>query len=283
MTVKQRLLTVIAALLLVAACGTSEQTEEPAETPTATEDAPPAAAADPPTSWEKGGLKVYTLENSPEYQGASLTYQSPTDLSEVDTGAIPFSFNVENYELGAQTANAGENGLANSADGQHIHLILNNGPYSAHYEPSFEKELDPGHYVALAFLSRSYHESVKNPEAAALIQFSVGDADEYEPVDVSAPHMFYSRPKGVYKGDDTKKLMLDWYLFNTTLSPAGNKVRAVINGVEFVFTRWVPYVIEGLPMGEVTIKLELIDKEGQVVPGPFNSVERTVTLEPADG
>jgi hypothetical protein len=31
-------------------------------------------------------------------------------------------------------------------------------------------------------------------------------------------------------------------------------------------------------MGEVTIKLELIDAEGNLIEGPFNSVTRTVKL-----
>ena len=41
---------------------------------------------------------------------------------------------------------------------------------------------------------------------------------------------------------------------------------------------WVPYYIEGMPMGENTIKLELIDAEGNLIEGPFNVVERTITL-----
>jgi len=42
---------------------------------------------------------------------------------------------------------------------------------------------------------------------------------------------------------------------------------------------WAPHYIEGLPMGRTEIKLELLDSEGNAVPGPFNSVERSITLE----
>ena len=135
----------------------------------------------------------------------------------------------------------------------------------------------------LAFLSRSYHESVKiaEPTSYYIGQFQTGEG-EYEEADFSAPHMFYSRPKGTYKGDDTKKLLLDFFLLNTTLSEDGNKVRATINGEEFMISEWAPYVIEGLPLGTVTVKLELIDSEGNPVPGPFNVVEREVMLEAGD-
>ena len=91
--------------------------------------------------------------------------------------------------------------------------------------------------------------------------------------------MFYSRPKGTYEGVDTKKLLLDFYLINTEISPEGNKVRATINGEEFILDDWVPYYIEGLPLGEVIIKLELLDSTGDLIKTPFNPVERKVILK----
>ena len=224
------------------------------------------------------GLTIKPLEGSPAYPGAQLSLDAPTAT---DEGSYTFDFEVANYELGAQTANAGENGLANSGKGQHIHFIVDNGPYSAHYEPNFTKEFEPGRHVVLAFLSRSYHESVKEPGAFWVQEVVVGEAAGESP-DFTAPHMFYSRPKGTYKGSDTEQLLLDFYLLNIDLSPDGYKVKATINGSEFMLTEWKPYVVEGLPMGEVMVKLELLDAEGNAVPGPFNTVERTVTLAPAD-
>jgi hypothetical protein len=269
----------LTALALLTACGGGTETATTEEPAPAAE--PQAAPAEPELRWEAGGLTVYAMTDSPTFPGASLALENVEEGQELPSGPVAFDFTVDGYTLGEQTSDAADKGIANSAKGQHIHLILNNGPYSAHYEADFEKELEDGHYVALAFLSRSYHESLKNPEAAVVRQFTVGDAGEYEAVDLSAPHLFYSRPKGSYTGADTEKLMLDFYLFNTDLATDGNKVRATINGNEFVLPKWVPYLIEGLPMGEVTIQLELIDADGNVIPGPFNSVERTVTLEPA--
>ena len=189
-----------------------------------------------------------------------------------------FDFAVGNYELGAQTEGADTRGIANSGKGQHIHFIVNNGPYSAHYEPTFTKEMEEGQYVLLAFLSRSYHESVKNADAFWIDVVTVGEPAEVADIDLTAPHLFYSRPKGTYKGGDTEKLMVDFYLLNTTISPDGNKVKATINGTEFMIDEWAPYYAENLPKGEITVKLELLDAEGQLIPGPFNSVERKVTL-----
>ena len=127
--------------------------------------------------------------------------------------------------------------------------------------------------MILAFLSRSYHESVKNQNAFILTQ--IGE----NKIDLNKEFLFYSRPKGIYKGKDTEKLLLDFYLINTTISPNGNKVKATINDAEFIITEWAPYYIEGLPKGEVTIKLELINSDGKLVDSPFNPSVRTVILE----
>jgi hypothetical protein len=158
---------------------------------------------------------------------------------------------------------------------------LNNEPYHAHYGAEVEMDLKDGHYTLLAFLSRSYHESVKSAGAFMVTQFNAGQPESFKELDLNAPHMFYSRPKGEYKGEDAKHLLLDFYLVNCDLGASGYKVRATINGTDFTLTKWVPYIIEGLPMGEATIKLELLDAEGNLVNSPFNPVERKVTLSPA--
>jgi len=220
-------------------------------------------------------ITITKFEGSPEFTTSKLSLI--TDENKENTNNH-FSFNVENYELGEQTDGAIDNGLANSAKGQHIHMIVNNGPYSAHYESEFSKEINEGKNLILFFLSRSFHESVKNPNAFSLIQTS-SDEDNSEPYNLNSEFLFYSRPKGIYKGDDTKKLLFDFYLVNTEISPEGNKIRATVNGKEFIIEEWTPYYIEGLPLGEVTVKLELLNSNGELIDTPFNPVERKVTLQ----
>ena len=218
---------------------------------------------------------------SPEYTDAMLEITAPTEGQSLSSGdSVAFSYNVTNYELGVVTDDASEKPLANSADGQHVHLILNNEPYYAIYEPEgFKLALDDGHYVALSFLSRSYHESVKNPEAYKVIQFTVGEG-ETEEVDLAAPMLFYSRPKGTYTGQDTEQLLFDFYLVNTEIGTGGNQVRVTVNNdTTMMVDQWQPFVLEGLPMGENTIKIELVDSAGNLIDSPFNSEERTFTLE----
>ncbi|MFC6996737.1 hypothetical protein [Rufibacter roseus] len=231
------------------------------------------------TPMEKGGLKVYSYSNSVDFPDAKLEQTAPEENATVAAGEVPFKYTVQNYELSKQTPDAGTHEHANSAEGQHIHNIVDNEPYTAHYTPEFTKKMENGEHVVLSFLSRSYHESIKHPTAYTLREVKVGNGGKTMDFKKDDQHLFYSRPKGEYKGADTKKVMLDFYLVNTTLSPDGNKVRATINGNEFILDQWLPYLIEGLPMGENTFKLELINSQGQVIPGPFNTVTRTVTLK----
>ena len=214
-------------------------------------------------------ISLTKLEGSPNYNEAKLTLN---DFNENDNNE--FDFEVENYELGIQTENEFKFKLANSAKGQHIHFIVNNGPYSAQYSKNFQKKLKDGNNIILAFLSRSHHESVKNPNAYVFTQ--IGDGEK---IDMENEYLFYSRPKGTYTGKDTERLLLDFYLVNTSISAEGNKVRVTIQDYEFLIDEWAPYIIEGLPKGEISIKLELLNSYGELIENPFNPSVRKVTLK----
>ena len=214
-------------------------------------------------------ISLTKLEGSQDYSEAKLTLNGFNE-----NGNNEFTFDVENYELGIQTENEFKFKLANSAKGQHIHFIVNNGPYSAHYSKNFQKKLKDGNNIILAFLSRSHHESVKNPNAYVFTQIGEG-----EKIDMEKEYLFYSRPKGSYTGKDTERLLLDFYLVNTSISAEGNKVRVTIQDYEFLIDEWAPYIIEGLPKGEISIKLELLNSFGELIENPFNPSVRKVTLK----
>jgi hypothetical protein len=231
----------------------------------------------------KNGLKLYELKGSPEFKNAELSLNTPANGATLPEGVDSFKFEVKNYTLGAQTPDATQKMCANSAKGQHIHFIMDDAPYVASYNPTIAADMKPGHHVLLAFLSRSYHESIKEKKAYILKEFNVGPATKSD-FDPKAPHVFLSRPKGEYIGaNETTRVMLDFYLVNCTLSPNGYKVRATINGTEFTLTKWEPYLIEGLTLGENTVKLELLDKTGALVKSPFNGKERKFTLKKEPG
>lgn len=225
-------------------------------------------------------ITLSDMSDSPDFPVASLRM-------EYKNGKFVYLIDSKDYKLGAQTSDAPQKMCANSEKGQHIHLIIDNEPYDALYETTFEKQVPDGEHYILSFLSRSYHESIKSPSAQFLVKGTVANNTLTKSDPVREPMLFYSRPKGNYVGNsETDKIMLDFYLANVTLSPDGYKVKALINGEkEFILTEWKPYLIEGLPMGDNKIKLTLIDKDGNPVSTPLNPVERVFTLvdDPAPG
>ncbi|MDF7812709.1 hypothetical protein [Hymenobacter sp. YC55] len=263
-------------LLGLAACDAAKQVTE-ATSVTTTNSVPSSATG----SIEKNGLRLTPFFDSPKFPTAQLRLSTPAAGSTVPSGAVPFKYEITNFLLTKMSGGMHSEEMANSMKGQHIHNIVDNEPYTAHYETGFTKNIVDGQHVVLSFLSRSYHESLKHRGAYDLRLVTVGNVAPGTPAfDLKAPHLFYSRPKDVYTGKDTQKVMLDFYLVNTTIEPGGTQVRATINGNEFMLDQWAPYMMEGLPMGENTVKLELVDSSGKLIPGPYNSVTRSFSLQP---
>ncbi len=211
---------------------------------------------------------------STEYADAKINSVSYTN------GKFKFDIADGSYKLGTQTPDADAKMCANSAKGQHIHLIANNAPYSAQYTDEFDYPLGHGDFYILGFLSRSYHESIKTADAHWLKKAHVHGNSIQNPQDVKEPMVFYSRPKGNYVGKvATEKVMLDFYLANVTLGD-NYKVQVDINGETHMVDKWQPYYIEGMPMGKNTVKLTLVDGNGATVRTPLNPVTRSFTLAP---
>jgi hypothetical protein len=225
---------------------------------------------------EKDGITLSTNQHETQFTDAHIHLLAPENTAQ-DTVAQTFRFEIENYELGLNTADILSGQCANSGKGQHIHYIMNNSPYKAYYEAEFEEKIPAGHNVMLSFLSRSYHMSLKEYSAYVLKEFNTDGSDDN--FDETQAHMFYSRPKGAYVGNDATKVMLDFFLINTNLEDKGYSVKATINGVSFDLKIWRPYFIEGLVEGDNTIMLEMLDADGQLVPSPFNPVERIINVK----
>ncbi len=216
----------------------------------------------------------YTLtpfSNSKDFPDASLKAMAYTD------GTFSTVISGSSYKLGEQTSDAPQKNCANSNEGQHLHLIVDTEPYVAKYESSFTHEIPDGEHYILCFLSRSYHESLKTPSAYKAVRAKVTGKTMSNMAEVEGPMLFYSRPKGLYTGEDTKKVMLDYYLVN--VDKPGYKVEADINGEKHLLDKWQPYYIEGLPEGDNTIKMSLLDSAGQLVNAPLNPVSRTFKIE----
>jgi len=229
---------------------------------------------------ETNSVSVIALEHSKSFDQAVLKVSSiETEKLTSDSIKLNVRYQIENFELTEQTQH--NHSMANSHDGQHIHFILNNQPYVALYKPehSVVLPINSEHYL-LSFLSRSYHESIKTDKAFELIHFRIDEEGNLEILPKSeAPGLFYSRPKGDYVGTDTKELLLDFFITNISLDSDNYRVKAIVNEKEFILDQWIPYKIVGLPIGENSIQLNLIDENGTTISADNTSVKRTFFLK----
>jgi hypothetical protein len=98
-------------------------------------------------------------------------------------------------------------------------------------------------------------------------------------VDLTKPLLTYSRPKGEYTGAEADPIMIDFWLLNANLG-ADYRVRYTIDGGTpgFIDT-WEPIWLTGWTSGKHTVKLELVDKNGQVVEnGGYNTTTREFSI-----
>ena len=127
---------------------------------------------------------VVTLTSS----GSSTEFPDATLKSfTYDNGKFSYDYNAETYELGQQTEDDRSKLCANSGKGQHIHFIVNDEAYKAFYTADFENIMEDGEYHLLSFLSRSYHESIKNGTAhlAKKVTFEGGKMTASEDIEAS--------------------------------------------------------------------------------------------------
>lgn len=193
-------------------------------------------------------------------------------LTEIKTSTFPDA----SIELETKVFDEGANQLSYKITGVEdfkVGVIENN--YLKGYEdsPNFKKEFLYGNNVFLSFLTHENNIAVKTNSANELKNVVIGDMDPL--FDMRQPHLLYHLPR-----EQTANPVLDFCLVNASLSKEGVKVKAEINGVEFVIEKWAAYQISGLNKTENSIRIQLIDNNGNLIDGPFNdSGERSFNIE----
>ena len=234
------------------------------------------------------GVQIEQGERSPSIDSAAALITAPADSAVLDSPSVDAVVAAENFETGVQTETDRADQIANSGNGQHFHLILDNGPYMANYEagePFNIGSLEPGAHTLFAFPSRSYHESVKSDMAYDYINFYVGEESGEFMLNPDDPAIVYSRPKGTYSGAGAERIMLDFYLHNVELGSDGYKAQYTIRDGEgnevasTTLTEWTPAFVEGLSSGTYEVTLQLLDADGNVAPGPMNDTTREIQVK----
>jgi hypothetical protein len=184
------------------------------------------------------------------------------------------------------------------APGDHVHLVLDNKPYRALEDGRtsiklgdvFPSEpLAEGQHVLVAFPARGDHLSVKPDKGRsplAMVGFWVGKGGKTPAWKPGDPMLVYSRPKGTYNGRAADEVLLDFYLAGVDLGEGRSSIRATVSpqGAEaarLTITRWSAFTVANLPNGTTRVLLEVLDKDGKPIVGPFGRAEQEVSINRA--
>ncbi|REJ77343.1 MAG: hypothetical protein DWQ47_13225 [Acidobacteria bacterium] len=304
---------ILCAAFLFAAC-TSETPDTSDASPEVSEQVSPDQSGIRETEQPDRIMEMLKARGEQDQATPELVVEMPTEGSVIESSTVRVKVKVEG-ELKGLTMGKDDNGMGN-----HVHVILDNQPYAAHYnwDEGFElRNVTDGEHTLRMFPSRPWHQSYKNEGAFRMIRFTVrgGGADESKPttddkgntmaeakaktepaegveveesnageVDPVKPLLTYSRPKGEYKGEEASAIMVDFWLLNAKLTGDGGeyRIRCTINEDEpFLIEKWAPLWLAGWKSGKNTVKLELIDASGNLVEnGGYNSTSRDITVSP---
>ncbi|MBF5060163.1 hypothetical protein [Candidatus Neptunochlamydia vexilliferae] len=245
-------------------------------------------------------VRVVPVAPSPEPNTVVTRIIFPRPHENKRKAPINVQLRVEGFPLGVITQNDRAKEIYNDPEGQAIHVVIDNEPYLI-YNQSFEDSFDenreyydkivsfhipfnlrPGQHVIRAFPARSYGESLKGrgPFTSEVFYFQDRKKSDTMNVDLKGPYLTYNEPQGRYPASQSNPILLDFLLSNCDLSSDGYKVRLTVDEQEIqLLTDYVPYYLYGLSPGKHTIKLELLDKNGALVPGFFNVTEREITID----
>ena len=242
-------------------------------------------------------VTVRGVSRTPEPDTALLVIAIPKG-GEVLGTPVWVQFRIDGYSLGTSSQFERASEIAGTEMGQTVHVVIDNHPYfpvnaepiapfeegGFYYQMSYKFEipfrLKEGMHTIRMFPARSFGESLKGERTFAAMNFFVDSRKENPNIDLSQPYLTYNEPSAQMDYVEGKPILLDFYLTNVELSPDGYKVRLTIDGkVNRMLTSWQPFYLSGLKAGSHKIRLELLDGQNKLVPGFFNDVTQSITVQ----
>ena len=258
--------------------------------------------------------KQKTDRGEVEKDTPTLRFLMPTDGTTVTGSTVRVKLALKSekgYKTGKDPATGTGNHIHVILDNEPYEAYYN-------LDQPFElRNVSEGKHTLRVFASRPWHESYKNAGSFQMVTFTVkGGGDPTKPtttnsgqvmsnanknanvaanptpspegkdvnkatqagaVDPKKPLLTYSRPKGDNK--ISEPLMIDFWLANATLGTDYRVRYSIDGGAPQYLDKWEPIWLTGWTLGKHTVKLELVDKDNNVVQnGDYNSTTREINI-----
>lgn len=246
---------------------------------------------------EKEEIRILPVQPTPESNTIVMAVAVPKDGDVKRNNPVWVQFRLDGYTLGANSQFDRANEIANSKNGQTVHVIVDDRPAFAIDEPALDPFIEDGWYYDRTFKFelpfrlkegahtirmfpvRSFGESLKGENTFRTVSFYVGEKEGDAASLLQGPYLTYNEPSGRMPLTEEKPVLLDFYVTNTELTPDGYKVLLTLDGkTKRKLDSWQPYYIYGLKSGRHTVRIQLIDRNGKQVSGPYTDIERTIYI-----
>jgi hypothetical protein len=244
-------------------------------------------------------IRIVAVKPTPEPDTIITTIQLPRQGAVTRGNPVWMQVRMDGYALGANSPFDRAYEVANSDLGQTLHVVVDNHPYfpingpsiqpfneeGFYYNQSYKFEipfnLAEGFHTVRIFPARSFGESLKSEKTFQSTWFWIEKEGDISQADVLLhPYLTCNEPGDGAALTESLPVLLDFYVTNCELSSDGYKVRLTIDGkTQRTLVSWKPYYIYGLKKGKHTLRLELVDEKNKTLPGSFNDVQKTITIE----
>ncbi len=207
----------------------------------------------------------YHYEEKSDFPDAILEMYSPLGNQTFKPGKVPFEFNIKNYPF------------AEGLSGFQLNMILNSSDPVGYNMPIFQRELNEGTYRAVAYLIDEEGLALKEFGNYVDRDFMVGDT---RPFPYSAePYIALNLPANGQIYTQEEEVVIDFLVVGGDMKLDGLKVQISLNDFTYEIEEVTPVRVANLPTGEYSLSVNLLNKSGQEMDGPFSTVRKTITIK----
>ncbi|GGZ21945.1 hypothetical protein GCM10007049_13390 [Echinicola pacifica] len=203
---------------------------------------------------------------SAPHPDAMLELHRPLEDEQFAEGSIPFEFNIKNYPF--------EHGRK----GFQLMVIVNGNDPTGYNMPIFEHELEAGHYKMVAFLVDEEGYALKEYGNYLDREFVVGEVTA--PSEEETAFLAINFPRQDQQYTQEEPVVVDFLVTDAELDPKGSKVRLSVNGHTYNAHNHQRVHIDGLPAGEHQLVAQLVDQEGEALPGKYSQCQKSIMIQP---
>ncbi|MDL5054453.1 hypothetical protein QQ056_12980 [Oscillatoria laete-virens NRMC-F 0139] len=215
------------------------------------------------TEQTQAGTAGSAVTDSRPASNARLRILRPANEAVLETTRADIFFQTENFEIG------GGNAIMVSLDNQppRKHAVRN-APYVI-------TGLSEGGHTVIAWLVGPDGLTVNSPHAKVSVHFYVKRKDFQNFLGSNETSVSINQPRGTYDGPRADQVMLDFKISN---APAGYLARYSVAGRTATVTSDAPVNLGILPAGSHTLTLEVLDAQGNPLPGSFAKAQSSFVV-----